>query len=78
MSLPSPADWADCVRDKQELRRVCGTGGAPCQVLLSSGDPCLGAYQGALKGTNLIRGQTEPKRRFSLIFADSRLFQENK
>ena len=33
--------------------------------------------QGALKGTNL-RGQTEPKRRFSLIFADSRLFQENK
>ena len=33
--------------------------------------------QGALKGTNL-RGQTEPKRRFSLIFADSRLFPENK
>ena len=33
--------------------------------------------QGALKGTNL-RGQTEPKRRFSLIFADSRLFLENK
>ena len=33
--------------------------------------------QGALKGTNL-RGQTEPKRRFSLIFADSCLFLENK
>ena len=33
--------------------------------------------QGALKGTNL-RGQTEPKRRFSQIFADSRLFLENK
>ena len=33
--------------------------------------------QGTLKGTNL-RGQTEPKRRFSLIFADSRLFIENK
>ena len=33
--------------------------------------------QGALKGTN-IRGQTEPKRRFSLIFADSRLSLENK
>ena len=33
--------------------------------------------QGALKGTNL-RGQTEPKRRFSLILADSRLFLENK
>ena len=33
-------------------------------------------FQGALKGTNL-RGQTEPKRRFSLIFADSRLFLEN-
>ena len=33
--------------------------------------------QGALKGTNL-RGQTEPKRRFSMIFADSRLFLENK
>ena len=32
--------------------------------------------QGALKGTNL-RGQTEPFRRFSLIFADSRLFLEN-
>ena len=32
--------------------------------------------QAALKGTNL-RGQTEPKRRFSLIFADSRLFLEN-
>ena len=32
--------------------------------------------QGALKGTNL-RGQTEPKRRFSLIFADSRRFLEN-
>ena len=32
--------------------------------------------QGALKGTNL-RGQTEAKRRFSLIFADSRLFLEN-
>ena len=31
----------------------------------------------ALKGTNL-RGQTEPKRRFSLIFADSRPFLENK
>ena len=28
-------------------------------------------------GTNL-RGQTEPKRRFSLIFADSRLFLGNK
>ena len=27
------------------------------------------SFQGALKGTNL-RGQTEPKRRFSLIFAD--------
>ena len=27
--------------------------------------------QGALKGTNL-RGQTEPKRRFSLILADFR------
>ena len=34
-------------------------------------------FRGALKGTNL-RGQTEPKRRFSLIFADSRLFLENK
>ena len=33
--------------------------------------------QGALKGTNL-RGQTEPKRRFSQIFADSRRFLENK
>ena len=31
--------------------------------------------QGALKGTNL-RGQTEPRRRFSLIFADSRLLSE--
>ena len=30
-----------------------------------------------LQGTN-PRGQTEPKRRFSLIFADSRLFLENK
>ena len=29
--------------------------------------------QGALKGTNL-RGQTERKRRFSQIFADSRRF----
>ena len=33
--------------------------------------------QDALKGTNL-RGQTEPKRRFSLILADSRLFLESK
>ena len=32
--------------------------------------------QGALKGTNL-RGQTEPERRFSRIFADSRLLLEN-
>ena len=32
---------------------------------------------GALKGMNL-RGQTEPERRFSLIFAASRLFLENK
>ena len=32
--------------------------------------------QDALKGTNL-RGQTEPKRRFSLILADSCLFLEN-
>ena len=31
--------------------------------------------QAALKGTNL-RGQTEPKRRFSLILADSRLLPE--
>ena len=31
--------------------------------------------QGVLKGTNL-RGQTEPKRRFSLMFADSRFFVE--
>ena len=30
---------------------------------------CTFFFQGALKGTNL-RGQTEPKRRFSLIFAD--------
>ena len=35
------------------------------------------ASQGVLKGTNL-RGQTEPKRRSSLSFADSRLFLENK
>ena len=33
-------------------------------------------FQGALKGTNL-RGQTKPKRRVSLIFADSRPFLEN-
>ena len=33
--------------------------------------------QAALKGT-ILRGQTEPKRRFSLIFADSRLLLENK
>ena len=33
-------------------------------------------FQLALKGANL-RGQTEPKRGFSLIFADSRLFLEN-
>ena len=32
--------------------------------------------QGAQKGTNL-GGQTENKRRFSQIFADSRLFLEN-
>ena len=37
----------------------------------------LAQVQAALKGTNL-RGQTEPKRRFSQIFADSRLFPENK
>ena len=33
--------------------------------------------KGALKGTN-PRGQTEYVRRFSLFFADSRLFLENK
>ena len=45
----------------------------------SSRDICqntLTCFQGALKGTNL-RGQTEPKRRFSQIFADSRRFLEN-
>ena len=33
--------------------------------------------QGALEGTN-PKGQTEPKRRFSLIFVDSRRFLEEK
>ena len=37
----------------------------------------LKLYQGALKGTNL-RGQDADFRRFSLIFAGSRLFPENK
>ena len=44
-------------------------------------DGCDWVYKGALKGTNL-KGQTEPNRRFSLVFADSyrfsRLFLENK
>ena len=38
---------------------------------------CTLVNRAAPKGTN-PRGQTEPKRRFSLIFADSRLFLENK
>ena len=38
-----------------------------------------GGTQGGLKGTNLnLRGQTEPKRRFSLILADFLLLLEDK
>ena len=33
--------------------------------------------QGSLKGTIPLRGQTEPKRRFALIFADYHRFLEN-
>ena len=39
--------------------------------------PKIKSIQVTLKGTNL-RGQTEPKRRFSQIFADFRPFLENK
>ena len=43
-----------------------GVRSLPCEGV---GVKIFGMSQGALKGTNL-RGQTEPKRRFSLIFAD--------
>ena len=41
------------------------------RLLLWASKVILIFYQGARKGTNLrLRGQTEPKHRFSLIFAD--------
>ena len=46
------------------------------RVSVCSFSSCRPMNQGALKGTNL-RGQTEPKCRFSQIFADSRIFLEN-
>ena len=47
-----------------------------CSKGLCKKSSCSFFSQGALKGTNL-RGQIEPRHRFSLIFADSRRFPEN-
>ena len=66
-----------CRTTRKKALAYRGKGGQKYRYCFSCLKVRGGSLQGALKGTNL-RGQTEPKRRFSLIFADSRLFLETK
>ena len=68
-----PCEWRTSGNLEIRERRVVV---APLLRIAPYGET-ISVTQGALKGTNL-RGQTNTKRRFSQIFADSRLFLENK